>query len=146
MATLDIVTDETRYPVDWAALARLIERGGLNARDVDQLRQSYRNSAFCYWGYLEGKLVATAHAISDFTYASYLSDVVVDPDLQGRGLGDQLMRRICEDLRPYGKLFIYAVPDKIDFYRRYDFHLLHTGMVTATPDRLQAMQQKGYID
>lgn len=62
-----IITNQNHETPDWQALATLIERAGLGARDLQEVERCYRNSTFCWYGFHEGKLVATAHAISDLT-------------------------------------------------------------------------------
>lgn len=131
--------------VDWTALAALIAAGGLNARAPEMLEQSYRNSTFCWFGYHQGKLIATAHAISDLTWSSYLADVVIDPAFQGKGYGKALMANIVETLLPFGKIFIYSVADKTTFYQHHGFEFLTTGMVCTTDESLGKMRQQGYI-
>lgn len=143
--TLQLLTKKTCPEPDWKILANLIERGGLNARDPQLVAQAFTNSTFCWYGFHDGKLIATARAISDLTWASYLADVVVDPDYQGRGYGAKLMDEIAQTLLPFGKIFIYSVCDKVEFYKRYNFHLLTTGMVAASDERISAMRQQGYI-
>ncbi|MCL6744623.1 GNAT family N-acetyltransferase [Kosakonia sp. R1.Fl] len=131
--------------VDWLALTALIAAGGLNERDPLQVEQAWRNSTFCWFGYHNGKLVATARAISDLTWASYVADIVVAPEMQGRGYGKQLMSDIVRTLLPFGKTFIYSVPEKTGFYQQYGFRFLTTGMVCATPESLFKLEQSGYI-
>ncbi|HAU5497772.1 TPA: GNAT family N-acetyltransferase [Cronobacter sakazakii] len=140
-----IITNQDHKTPDWQALATLIERAGLGARDAQEVERCYRNSTFCWYGFHEGKLVATAHAISDLTWSSYVADIVVDPDYQGRGFGNQLMDEILETLLPFGKVFIYAVLDKVAFYKKYQFHELTSGMVCATDEKLFKMHEQGYI-
>lgn len=132
--------------IDWQELAELINAGGLGQRDLRLLENAFRHSAFCWFGYDEqGKLIAVARAISDMTWCSYLSDVVVAPNHQGKGYGRQLMALVRDELLPFGKIFIYAVPDKTGFYQGYGFELLTTGMVCANGETLEKMQSQGYL-
>ncbi|RJF54534.1 N-acetyltransferase [Serratia inhibens] len=142
---MEIVTDPNRYRIDWPQLAALLAAAGLGQRDPHQLQRVYQHSQFCYWGYLDGELVATAHAISDMTSVAYLADVAIHPHYQGRGLGRLLMDRVMQDLAPLGKVFIYSVPDKLEFYKKYHFHELTTGMVYAEGPALARLQQSGYV-
>ncbi|MDR6258906.1 GNAT superfamily N-acetyltransferase [Klebsiella sp. SORGH_AS 826] len=91
------------------------------------------------------QLIAVARAISDCTWSSYLADVAIVPERQGQGYGQQLMLAIREQLLPFGKIFIYAVADKITFYQRFGFAMLTTGMVCASEEGMQKMQEQGYI-
>ncbi|MBS1203317.1 MAG: acetyltransferase [Proteobacteria bacterium] len=131
--------------VDWQVVTALLAAGGLNQRDPMLVEQAWRNSTFCWFGYHEGKLVATARAISDLTWASYAADIVVAPEMQGRGYGKQLMITIVKTLLPLGKTFIYSVPEKTEFYQQYGFRFLTTGMVCATSESLFKLEQSGYI-
>jgi GNAT superfamily N-acetyltransferase len=125
---MEIVTDPNRYGVDWQQLAELLDAAGLGQRDPQVLQRVYQHSQFCYWGYCDGRLVATAHAISDMTSVAYLADVALHPDVQGRGLGRLLMDRV-----------------KLDFYKKYHFRELTTGMVYADNASLERLQQNGYL-
>ncbi|CAI1160454.1 GNAT family N-acetyltransferase [Serratia entomophila] len=142
---MDILTDPNRCPPDWQRLCRLLEDAGLGERDPQVMQRVYQHSQFCYWGFIGGELIATAHAISDMTSVAYLADVAVDPRFQGQGLGRQLMDRVMQDLAPLGKVFIYSVPDKLEFYKKYGFRSLTTGMVYADGAALQRLQDSGYV-
>ena len=41
---------------------------------------------------IEGRLVGVARAVTDFSYCTYLSDLAVDVEHQGRGIGSALVR------------------------------------------------------
>jgi GNAT superfamily N-acetyltransferase len=123
--------------VDWQRVRTIIAEAGLNERDVQQLEQAFRQSTFCWFGYENGQLIAVARAISDCTWSSYLADVAIVPARQGQGYGQQLMLAIREQLLPFGKIFIYAVADKITFYQRFGFAMLTTGMVCASEEGMQ---------
>ncbi|EIY4900241.1 GNAT family N-acetyltransferase [Klebsiella quasipneumoniae] len=131
--------------VDWRRVRTIVAEAGLNERDVQQLEQAFLHSTFCWFGYEHGQLIAVARAISDCTWSSYLSDVAIVPDRQGQGYGQQLMLAIREQLLPFGKIFIYAVADKIPFYQRFGFAMLTTGMVCASEEDMRNMQEQGYI-
>ena len=131
--------------VDWLTVAEIIAAAGLNQRDVALVERAFRHSTFCWFGYENGQLIAVARAISDLTWCSYLADVAVHPRCQGKGYGQQLMRAVSDELRPYGKTFIYSVVDKIDFYRRFGFELLATGMVCASEETIARMREQGFV-
>lgn len=113
--------------VDWQRVRTIIAEAGLNERDVQQLEQAFRQSTFCWFGYENGQLIAVARAISDCIWSSYLADVAIVPARQGQGYGQQLMLAIREQLLPFG------------------FAMLTTGMVCASEEGMQKMQEQGYI-
>ncbi len=131
--------------VDWRRVAEIIADAGLNQRDVALVERAFRHSTFCWFGYEKGQLVSVARAISDLTWCSYLADVAVAPNCQGKGYGKLLMQAASERLRPFGKTFIYSVVDKVGFYRRFGFEMLTTGMVCASAESLLRMREQGYI-
>lgn len=145
MGSLTLVSNDEITTVDWQKLATLLAMCGLNDRPVDKLQQAFEHSQFRYLGYYEGELVVTARAISDFNYASYLCDVAVHPDYQGYGWGKLLMDRVMHDLSPFGKVFIYSVPDKMGFYNRFNFHPLLTAIVHVDKASVPGMINGGYI-
>ncbi|WP_299998382.1 GNAT family N-acetyltransferase [uncultured Cedecea sp.] len=145
METFTLVSNDEITDVDWLQLSNLLELCGLNKRPPEILQRAFEQSQFRYLGYYHGELVATARAISDLTYASYLCDVAVHPYYQGRGWGKSLMEKVIHDLAPLGKVFIYSVPEKMDFYQRLGFHPLLTAMVHVDEKTLPALINAGYI-
>ncbi len=143
--TIEITTDHNSPAIDWQRLADLLELSGLNKRHLPTLELAFTRSQFRYFGYLGGELVAAARAISDFTTVSYVCDVAIHPAYQGQGYGKVLMQRIMQDLTPLGKVIIYAVPDKIEFYKKFGFNPLLTAMIHVSEENLIRMQKTGYI-
>lgn len=142
---MEIIVDPNHCSISWQQLAELLEAAGLGKRDPQLMLKVYQNSQFCYFGSVNGELMATAHAISDMTSVAYLADVAIHPLFQGHGYGHQLMARVMQDLAPLGKVFIYSVPDKLTFYQKYGFHDLTTGMVYAAGTALERLQHGGYV-
>ena len=71
------------------------------------------------------KLVGIARSITDFVYTCYLSDLAVDPEYQGRGIGRELVWRTKKSVGDSVTVHLYATPQAMDFYR-------HIGMENLT--------------
>jgi GNAT superfamily N-acetyltransferase len=61
-------------------------------------------------------LVGIARALSDFSYATYLSDLAVRESHQRRGIGKELMRRVQEEGGAQAKLLLLAAPAAERYY------------------------------
>jgi GNAT superfamily N-acetyltransferase len=69
----------------------------------------------------EGLLVGVSRALTDYAYCCYLSDLAVDRDWQGRGIGRELIRRTHEIAGPQSMLLLLSAPGAMTYYP-------HTGM------------------
>ena len=65
-------------------------------------------------------LVGIARSMTDFVYATYLSDLAVDLRLQRRGIGRELMRW-TQVLAPHAAVILLAAPSAVDYYPRVGF-------------------------
>lgn len=63
-----------------------------------------------------GLLVGVARAMTDFGYATYLSDLAVDEAFQRRGIGRELIRRTHEAAGLETTLILLAAPKARDYY------------------------------
>jgi predicted N-acetyltransferase YhbS len=61
--------------------------------------------------------VGLARSLSDFVYATYLSDLAVDRQYQKRGIGKELIRQTKRAV-PQSKLILLAAPAAIQYYPR----------------------------
>lgn len=55
-------------------------------------------------------LVGVARSVTDFEYCCYLSDLAVDTNYQGSGIGKELIRITQERLGPKANLILLAAP------------------------------------
>ena len=75
----------------------------------------------------EGKAVGAARLLWDGGYVAFLSDVVVDPAYQGRGIGrhlvEEVIQRIKSDMKPgyKVKLALNSAKGKEPFYEKFGF-------------------------
>lgn len=63
-----------------------------------------------------GLLVGVSRALTDFGYATYLSDLAVDEAYQRRGIGRELIRRTHEAAGLETALILLAAPKARDYY------------------------------
>ncbi len=63
-----------------------------------------------------GRLVGVSRAITDFHYATYLSDLAVDREYQRRGIGRELIRRTHEAAGLTTRLILLSAPATRDYY------------------------------
>ncbi len=65
---------------------------------------------------VEGKLVGVARTLTDFSFATYLSDLAVDQTFQGRGIGRQLIQRTHAAAGLHTMLVLVAAPGARTYY------------------------------
>lgn len=63
-----------------------------------------------------GLLVGVSRAITDFGFCTYLSDLCVDRDYQGQGIGRALIERTHELAGKHTKLILLSSPGAQTFY------------------------------
>jgi ribosomal protein S18 acetylase RimI-like enzyme len=64
----------------------------------------------------DGRLVGVSRAITDFHYCTYLSDLAVDAEFQGRGIGRELIRRTHEASGRHTTLILLSAPKARTYY------------------------------
>ena len=69
-----------------------------------------------------GKIVGVSRSVTDFAYCCYCSDLAVDRDYQGRGIGRRLLEATKAALHPKATLYLIAAPKAMSYYE-------HIGMI-----------------
>lgn len=64
-----------------------------------------------------GRLVGLARSVSDYAYATYVSDLAVRRSLQRRGIGRTLLR-CTRQAAPQATIVLLAAPAAVDYYPR----------------------------
>jgi predicted N-acetyltransferase YhbS len=65
---------------------------------------------------VNGLLVGISRAITDFSFCTYLSDLAVDREYQGQGIGRSLIRRTHEAAGLGTSLILLAAPGARTYY------------------------------
>lgn len=83
--------------------------------DHERIRHMIRNANLVITARHQGKLVGIARSISDFVYCTYLSDLAVDQEFQGMGIGKELIRQ-TKQASPEAKLILLSAPKAEEYY------------------------------
>lgn len=66
----------------------------------------------------DNRLVGVSRCVTDFTYCCYCSDLAVDRDYQGQGIGSGLIDVSRAELGPKCSFFLISAPQAVAFYER----------------------------
>ena len=130
--------------VNWSEAADLFRRAPLGVRDPDKLRRSCEQSFLVCFAYLKNKLVGMGRAISDGEYQAAIYDLVILPEYQNKGIGQQVMEELHRRL-PVKTILLYAVPGKESFYRKLGYCKMLTAMAKRN-EELDDFRLAGYIE
>ena len=114
--------------IDWNVLSRLYQIAPLGDKKPDELKLAFSNSRYKCFVFDGGQLVAAGRAVADGIDCSYLCDVAVHPDCQGRGIGKAIIVKLKELSAGHRKIILYANPGKEGFYRKLGFLRMRTAM------------------
>ncbi|WP_026463309.1 GNAT family N-acetyltransferase [Adhaeribacter aquaticus] len=95
-----------------------------NRRPVDDkermhLMLQHANLVITAWE--DDLLIGISRALTDFTYATYLSDLAVHVDYQKRGIGRELIRKTKAATDPETRLILLAAPAAEKYYPHIGF-------------------------
>ena len=137
---------EWRYSsdtVDWNELSALYLLAGLGEKQPQDLEKAFTNSLYKCFLFDEARLMGVGRALADGVDCSYICDVSVHPDYQGRGLGRDIVSRLLEFSAGHRKIILYACPGKEDFYKKLGFMRMSTAMAIFE-NQEQALEQ-GFV-
>lgn len=112
--------------------------GWTNYMNFRVAETSLKNSIYCVTVYYEEQIVGMGRIIGDGAIYFYIQDIVVHPDYQKNGIGNEIMNNLIEYLNQNApdKAFVglFASKGKETFYDKYgfkDYSPNMTGMFTV---------------
>jgi predicted N-acetyltransferase YhbS len=125
--------------VELAQLVEVYRRSTLGERrpidDLERMAQMLARANLVVTAWDGERLVGVARSLSDFCYATYLSDLAVDVDYQSRGIGRELISR-TQAAGGQATICLFAAPKAVDYYPRIGFSEA-SGWVLRADERLR---------
>lgn len=114
--------------VNWDELSYLYKIAPLGEKKPKDLKTVFTNSRYKCFVYDDAKMVGVGRAIADGIDISYLADVAIHPEYQGRGIGKAIVMRLVEFSKGHNKILLYASVGKEPFYAKLGFDKMNTAM------------------
>lgn len=131
--------------IDWDELSALYLAARMGYKAPADLQVAFSNSMFKCIVYDSGRLIAAGRALADGRDCSYLCDIAVHPDYQGRGLGKEIVTNLVELSKDHKKIILYAAVGREPFYKKLGFKRMTTAMAIFK-DEAQAMRNGTIVD
>jgi aralkylamine N-acetyltransferase len=131
--------------IDWNEAAVVFERAplGKRRREPEKIRRAFESSYAIMYVFDEDKLIGMGRALCDGEYQAAIYDMVVLPEYQRKGIGKEIIERLCEQL-PVENIILYAVPGREGFYKKCGFRMMLTAM--AKLNQFMSDPSSGYLE
>ncbi len=86
--------------IDWDETVVVFERAplGKRRREPEKLKRAFESSYAVVYVFDTDKLIGMGRALCDGEYQAAIYDMVVLPEYQGKGIGKEIVGRLCEQL------------------------------------------------
>jgi ribosomal protein S18 acetylase RimI-like enzyme len=124
-------------PIDPAALQRLYAHAPwARGRAIDGIVTMLARTDYHFSAWDGDRLIGFARVLTDGIYRATLWDVVVHPDYQKRGIGEDLVQAVLRHpVLARVEKFWLNTRDKFAFYEKFGFVRSDQGMVREPPPR-----------
>ena len=82
---------------NWRELSEMYKIAPLGTKLPSDLEVVFSNSRFKCFVFDSSKLIGVGRALADGLDCSYICDIAIHPDYQGRGIGSELIRQVLAD-------------------------------------------------
>ena len=125
--------------INWEELSNLYRLAPLGKKEPENLKIVFSHSMFkCFVNHGEN-LIGVGRALADGKDCSYICDVAVLPDYQGKGIGRDIVKKLIALSKGHKKIILYANPGTESFYKNLGFDRMSTAMAIFE-DQEQALK------
>lgn len=114
--------------INWEELSHLYKIAPLGDKKAGDLQKAFSNSMYKCFIFEGTQLVGVGRALADGVDCSYICDVAVHPECQGKGIGKSIIRKLTHLSEGHKKIILYANPGKEGFYKKLGFKRMNTAM------------------
>jgi len=119
-----MIVYRTGNGLDLEAVIELYQASTLGERrpveDRERMRLMLLNANLVITAWDGDRLVGIARSVSDFSYATYLSDLAVRSSHQKQGIGRELIRR-TQEAGGKAAVILLSAPKAVDYYPHLGF-------------------------
>lgn len=136
-----MIAYRTGNKLDVDAVIELYKSCSLGARrpsdDRGRMAAMLANANLVITAWDEDLLVGISRSLSDFAYATYLSDLAVRESYQKRGIGRELIRLTQAAGGPETTVILLAAPAAVNYYPRIGFTRHDSAWIVKGSEPLQ---------
>ncbi len=114
---------KTSSELDAQDILKLFEQAGISKPNwsIDRMQRALKGSSVIVTAWNENELIGFGNAITDFAWIAYLSQLAVNPQFQGMGVGRKLLDLMRSELGEEVTLVVHSAEKASDFYQRAGF-------------------------
>lgn len=122
MSNLEI-TYKHNLPLDPQDVVRVFQSSGITrpVNDLPRIARMFAAPALTISAWHEGRLVGLSRSLTDYAYCCYLSDLAVDKEYQGCGIGRVLIQKTRETVGDEVSVILLSAPGAMSYYPSVDF-------------------------
>ncbi len=135
-----MITYRTGNDLDLDQVIEVYNSCSLGARrpvgDRERMRLMLTNANLVITAWEGNLLVGISRSITDFAYATYLSDLAVRETHQREGIGKELIRR-TQEAGGEARVILLSAPAAVDYYPHIGMTQHHSCWMLAADERLR---------
>ena len=106
--------------IDWPSIKNLIDKVGWMDRELEDIKISFERSSYKVFVYGDnGEIIAFGRTVDDGKFYAQLADIIVDPDHQGKNLGELVVKTLTEQLMDFHFITLTSATEKADMFYRH---------------------------
>lgn len=118
-------------PLDPVDVVRVFDASGITrpTSDLPRIARMFAAPSLVISAWQQGRLVGLSRSLTDYAYCCYLSDLAVDKQLQGQGVGKELIRRTQAVIGEEVSLILLSAPNAMSYYPAVGFQRAENAFV-----------------